>query len=91
MSILFYHYLHSNEIIKFYPDNQIEEIKTKYGIILYEKLLDFELDIDRSSCVKYYIRISNLKNLGSVNFTEIRKKYEKYKVSLFLEQLEKVK
>ena len=35
--------------------------------------------------------MSNLKNLSNVNFPELRKKYEKFKVTFLLEQSDKVK
>ena len=87
--ILFFHYISSNEIIKINTKSSFDEIKTKYGIVLYEKRNTYESD--RSHCHTYYIQISNLKNLNNVNFPELRKKYEKYKVTFFMEQLDKVK
>ena len=87
--ILFFHYISSNEIIKINTKSSFDEIKTKYGIVIYEKRNTYESD--RSYCYTYYIQISNLKNLNNVNFIELRKKYEKYKVTFFLEQLDKVK
>ena len=88
---LFFHCLNSNEFIEFNPDNSFEEIKTKYGIIIYEKHSVSELNTDRSPDVKYYFRISNLKNTSNINFSELRKKYAKYKVSIILDQPEKIK
>ena len=87
--ILFIHYTFSNEIIEINIKSSIEEIKTKYGIVLYDKRNTIESD--RSYCNSYYIQMSNLKNLSNVNFPELRKKYEKFKVTFFLEQSDKVK
>ena len=87
--ILFIHYTFSNEIIEINIKSSIEEIKTKYGIVLYDKRNTIESD--RSYCNSYYIQMSNLKNLSNVNFPELRKKYEKFKVTFLLEQSDKVK
>ena len=76
--ILFIHYTFSNEIIEINTKSSFEEIKTKYGIVLYDKRNTIESD--RSYCNSYYIQMSNLKNLSNVNFPELRKKYEKFKV-----------
>ena len=87
--ILFIHYTFSNEIIEINTKSSFEEIKTKYGIVLYDKRNTIESD--RSYCNSYYIQMSNLKNLSNVNFPELRKKYEKFKVTFLLEQSDKVK
>ena len=87
--ILFIHYTFSNEIIEINTKSSFEEIKTKYGIVLYDKRNTIESD--RSYCNSYYIQMSNLKNLSNVNFPELRKKYEKFKVKFLLEQSDKVK
>ena len=87
--ILFIHYTFSNEIIEINTKSSFEEIKTKYGIVLYDKRNTIESD--RSYCNTYYIQMSNLKNLSNVNFPELRKKYEKFKVTFLLEQSDKVK
>ena len=87
--ILFIHYTFSNEIIEINTKSSFEEIKTKYGIVLYDKRNTFESD--RSYCNSYYIQMSNLKDLSNVNFPELRKKYEKFKVTFLLEQSDKVK
>ena len=87
--ILFIHYTFSNEIIEINIKSSFEEIKTKYGIVLYDKRNTIESD--RSYCNSYYIQMSNLKNLSNVNFPELRKKYEKFKVTFLLEQSDKVK
>ena len=87
--ILFIHYTFSNEIIEINTKSSFEEIKTKYGIVLYDKRNTIESE--RSYCNTYYIQMSNLKNLSNVNFPELRKKYEKFKVTFLLEQSDKVK
>ena len=82
--ILFFQYSISDEIIKINTESSTQEIKTKYGIVSYEKRNTFESD--RSYCFTYYIQVSNLKNLTNVNFPKLRKKYEKYMVTIILDQ-----
>ena len=87
--ILFFQYSISDEIIKINTESSTQEIKTKYGIVSYEKRNTFESD--RSYCFTYYIQVSNLKNLTNVNFQKLRKKYEKYMVTIILDQQEIVR
>lgn len=56
--ILFFKYIFSNDIIKINTKSSYDEIKTKYGIVLYEKRNTIESD--RSYCFTYYIQMSNL-------------------------------
>lgn len=87
--ILFFQFSISDEIIQINTASSTQEIKTKYGIVSYEKRNTFESD--RSYSFSYYIQVSNLKNLTNVNFPELRKKYEKYKVTVFLDGLDAVR
>ena len=82
----------SSNIIKIDLQKYKYEIKTTYGVIIYEYghvYGDFEPRTPLSPEV--YFQFTNIKNISALNFVELRKEYKKYNIYVTFEQINIIK